>query len=420
MDKFSKVIKEVLKEIKPSKEEEKEVMKKIEKVLKKLNENLEDATAILGGSIAKKTWLRGIREVDLFVKFNYEKYKDKSDKLSKELEKTIKKIFKNYIKLHGSRDYFQVNIDGFVFEIVPILEIKKPEEAKNITDISPLHVNFVKKYTKLADEIRLLKKFCKANMLYGAESYISGFSGYVCELLIIYYGSFFKLVREVMKWKPKVIIDIKHYYKNKKDVLFNLNKSKTFSPLVIVDPVQKERNAAASLSYENFYKFIDVCKRFYKEPSKDFFVEKRITIDELKKKFKKNKLVVLEVKTKKGKIDIVGAKVRKIFEFIKRNISLNDFEIIDCGFYYDKEEKALIWFTIKKEKLSQFKDWKGPPLKEKSNVLSFKNKYKNTFIKGDRIYAKVKRKYVLVDDLVRDIIKNKYVLEKAREIKILV
>ena len=108
--------------------------------------------------------------------------------------------------------------------------------ALNIIDISPLHTVFVKKHKKLNDEIRLAKQFCRAQDCYGAESYINGFSGYSCELLVIHYGSFKKLARKAAKWKPKVVIDILKKYKGK-NPLEELNPSKTQSPLVIIDPV---------------------------------------------------------------------------------------------------------------------------------------------------------------------------------------
>jgi tRNA nucleotidyltransferase (CCA-adding enzyme) len=39
-------------------------------------------------------------------------------------------------------------------------------------------------------EVRLLKKFMKGTGVYGAEIKIGGFSGYLCELLILKYRSF--------------------------------------------------------------------------------------------------------------------------------------------------------------------------------------------------------------------------------------
>ena len=42
----------------------------------------------------------------------------------------MKKKFKNIIKLHGSRDYFQIRENSFTFEIVPILKIKNDNPEK--------------------------------------------------------------------------------------------------------------------------------------------------------------------------------------------------------------------------------------------------------------------------------------------------
>ena len=124
-----KVLAEVLKEIKPNKEEEKKVKIMIDEFLKKLNSVLKDAKAQVGGSGAKGTWLKGSHDIDIFVLFDFKKYKEKSHVLADELEKGLKKKFKKYSRLHGSRDYFQIKEDGFIFEIVPIVGIKNAKDA---------------------------------------------------------------------------------------------------------------------------------------------------------------------------------------------------------------------------------------------------------------------------------------------------
>ena len=265
---MKKLLSEVLSDIRPTKEYEKEILDKANKIINKINKDIKHAKAVLGGSGAKGTWLKTF-DADIFVKFNYGKFKDKSNKLSDILGKFLKKSFKA-TRLHGSRDYFQIKQQKFTFEIVPILEIKKAEQAKNITDVSPLHSNFVLKHKKLTDEIRLTKQFFKAAKVYGAESYIHGFSGYVCEILTVYYGSFIKLMKYIPKWKEKTVIDIKHYYKNK-NIFIEINQSKLTSPLIIIDPVQKDRNAAAALDYEKFEVLKHRAKEFLKKPSKEFF-----------------------------------------------------------------------------------------------------------------------------------------------------
>ena len=85
------MLNKVLKKIKPNKKEEEEVKTKVNAILDKINHNLKDAKVILGGSGIKGTWLKDSYDADIFVKFNYKKYKDQSEELSNILEKTLKK-----------------------------------------------------------------------------------------------------------------------------------------------------------------------------------------------------------------------------------------------------------------------------------------------------------------------------------------
>src|SRR3989344_1107382 len=171
----------ILNKIKPNEQERLWFKTIADSFLKLLNSKLKDARAILGGSGAKDTWLAGNHDVDIFVLFNYQKYSGQSSELANFLEPIFKKVFskEKISRVHGSRDYFQLYYQGFFFEVIPILQISSSLQAINITDISPLHSLWANKYTKgLKDEIRLIKQFCRAQKVYGAESYIGGFSGY--------------------------------------------------------------------------------------------------------------------------------------------------------------------------------------------------------------------------------------------------
>src|SRR3989344_8066674 len=129
-------------QVRPSKAEIEKHNSIVGSVLKKIK--IPSAKAVLGGSGAKNTWLSGSTDIDIYVKFNYSKYKNKSDEISDILYKYLRKSFK-ITRLHGSRDYFQAKIKSYTVEIVPILDIKKSSEAKNITDVSQLHVDYVRK-----------------------------------------------------------------------------------------------------------------------------------------------------------------------------------------------------------------------------------------------------------------------------------
>jgi len=331
---------EAIEDIKPSKEYEEDILGKANSIINKINKGIKDAKAILGGSGAKGTWLKTF-DADIFVKFNYSKFKDKSDKLSNILEAFLKKHFK-ITRLHGSRDYFQIKQGKFTFEIVPILGIKNASQAKNITDVSPLHSDFVLKHKKLIDDMRLTKQFFKAADVYGAESYIHGFSGYVCEILTINYGSFLRLIKSIPGWKEGAVIDFKGYYKGK-NVFAEINKSKLTSPLIIIDPVQKDRNAAAALSYEKFDMLRKRAKEFLKNPSKNFFEVKVLTEKDIKS-HEKN-IIILNTIPLKRKKDVAGAKMLKAFNSIERSLADNGFEVAKSNMIWSKKNEALFYYA---------------------------------------------------------------------------
>lgn len=424
------LLKEVVEEVKPSKDYEKEILGRVNFIINKINKKIKDGKAILGGSGAKGTWLKTF-DADIFVKFNYGKYKDKSKELSDILENLLRKIFKKIIRLHGSRDYFQIKQGNFTFEIIPILDIKRAEQAKNITDVSPLHAKWVLKSTKIRDfrdtknakrflvhrnlqnEIRIVKQFCKAQGVYGAESYIRGFSGYICEILTVYYGSFLKLVKKAAKWKDKEVIDVIGYYK-RKDVFRELNKSKLISPLIIIDPVQADRNAAAALSFENFDKFRKACRDFLKKPSKKYFEKEEFSIEKIIEKNKNKKIVFLDVMPVKGKKDVVGCKLIKALEFINNELIKNDFKVYDYGWNWDK--KAIFYFVLDKKILPGNIEKIGPPLRAKEHVNKFKKKHKKIFVKGNRIFALDKREFRKPEDLIKHLIKISNVKNNVKKI----
>ena len=301
-------------------------------------------------------------------------------------------------------------------EVVPIIKINKSEEALNITDISPLHALWVnKKAQKLKDEIRLAKQFCRANKLYGAESHISGFSGYVLEILISYYGSFEKLLKASLKWKDKEVIDPEKHYKNKHLALFHLNNSKLQSPIIVVDPVDKERNAAAALSKEKMKQFQKVAKQYLKSPSEKLFVKEEISKEKLMKE--KGHLLFLTIVPVEGKHDVVGVKLLKAFEFLRDELSC--FKVKKAGWNWNENDsEAAFYFILKEDKLSEFEVRNGPPLKLAEHVKHFKKVNKNTFTKEGKLFARIKVKHPNLEDFIKNLLSQEYFKEKVKKVKL--
>ena len=412
-----KILQEVLEQIQPDKNYESRVFEKLGSIISKINKNNTKICAILGGSGAKKTHLKAF-DADIFVLFDYKRYSSKSDKISDILEAILKKKFKKVSRLHGSRDYFQIKQAGMTFEIVPILKIKKAQDAKNITDVSPLHSRWVLRHKKLVNDIRLAKQFAHAQGVYGAESYIKGFSGYVCEIMAIYYGSFLNLLKRAAKWKIGTVIDAKKYYEGK-DVFAIMNLSKLSSPLIIIDPVQKERNAAAALGIEKFTKFKRAAALFLKNPSGKFFEKENFAgIFEMQKKGGM-KLVKLLVQPLEGKTDIVGAKMLKIFGFLNSKIKNNGFKVLRSDWEWDKKNNAVFYLLFDKKPLPKMVEIEGPPVCIENHAENFKKKHRKTFVRGGKIFAKETRKFTQPENFLRHSVRDPSLKFYCKSIKLI-
>ena len=346
-----------------------------------------DAEIFVGGSFARGTLIKQIDyDIDIFIRFNW-RLTNLSDILEKIVDKVSEDLSFNLERTHGSRDYFRLKNKGAIFEIIPVCKIKKPREARNVTDLSYFHVNYVKKRIKnryLVGEIMLAKKFFHSQKVYGAESYINGFSGYGIECLIISYGSFEKMLRALVKAKERIVLDPEKLYKKKSDVFFELNESKLHSPIILVDPTWKERNVLAALSNETFAKFQFKVRAFLKKPSSKFFDYKDNEIEDLKRL--KGEFVHLKFKTDKQEGDIAGTKMKKFSRFLEGELK-RYFDVKKTEFLYSNKKKSDFYLVVNpKKEIIKF----GPPVKMEKNVQEFKRKNKDVFEKSGNLYSRQK------------------------------
>ncbi len=383
-NKINKILLDQLNLVKPNNEELKVINKEAKEIISKINNSLRKlkikAKPFIGGSLAKKTLIKKkVNDVDIFVRF------DKEEKII-DFEKVMRGLKEEYRMVHGSRDYAQIRKNDLLFEIIPTLKVNSPKNAKNITDLSYFHVNYVerkiKKNKKLADEIILTKSFAHGAGCYGAESYIKGFSGYAIELLIIHYKTLTNFIKAVIKNSEnnKIIIDTEKFYKGKK-VMREINEAKLSSPIILIDPTYKERNALAALSLETYKKFKEHCKKFLKNPDLDLFKQKTVDPQKIwaRAVSEGKEFGVIEVKTNKQSGDVAGTKMLKFSRLFVDEMKRYYLEP-EVTFEYDDGQKAIIYFTGKKigEKIVR-----GPPTDKISGCTAFRKKDEKL---GEKVY----------------------------------
>ncbi len=384
MSKLQNVLNEVSKKISLTPKEENFIKKRANQIIVQIKKNLKNEKILIGGSLAKGTLIRKEeQDVDIFVIFN-------DEESTKKLEKILIKSNLDIKKIHGSRDYFQLREEGIIFEFIPIVKITSNIPNRNVTDFSPLHVNYIKNKSnkKTLEEIKLTKAFCKAQNVYGAESYIQGFSGYAIELILCYYKTFTNFLKKIQK---ETFLDPEKKFKNQKEAFREINQSKLFSPLVLIDPTNKYRNVCAGLNKESLEKLKISAKQFLKNPSKDFFEIEEFSEEEFfeKAREKKLKVIKLELEINRDNKDIAGTKMKKFFNFLIRGLNLKEQEVVYSEFVYSQGKKSRGYLAIREKETILIK---GPEKKMTSALERFKKVRKEIFFSKGFSYSREKFK----------------------------
>jgi tRNA nucleotidyltransferase (CCA-adding enzyme) len=397
-------LKIVLKQLKPSKKEYKEMEDFERKLTRVVGKLVNDVKPMVCGSVAKDTWISKKNEIDLFLLFNPKLTKKELEKKGMTLAKKIVNEMKGKYEIaFAEHPYLKSWIDKYQVDIVPAYSIKNPEKIKSSVDRTPHHVKFVRKNLKKPDEVRLLKQFCIANKCYGADVKTLGFSGYLCELLIIKYGSFIKLIRDATKWRASHIITFKNSSKEEA-------KKKFRSPLIVVDPVDKNRNVGAAVSVEKFYTFVNACRRFIRNPKKEFFFPPEIkpyTLEEVAKEIKKRGTRWYSISFEKPKAveDVLYPQMKRCEKAIEKMLTQNGFKVLRSNFYCEK--KCVLVFEMKTWQIPKITKNIGPDVYSK-HAEEFLKHYKENevFIENEKWVVEVERKFTTVLHYLKDLLKN--------------
>ena len=190
----------------------------------------------------------------------------------------------------------------------------------------------------------------------------------------------------------------------------DLNSSKLSSPIILIDPTYKERNALAALNQETFDKFKKEAIKFLKNPKLEDFEKEKIDLEKIKKNANKNKneFIFLVANTNKQEGDVAGSKLLKFYKILEEEMK-KYFVVKNKGFNYSGKKSARYFFVVKAKKEIIFN---GPFLGDEKNVKNFKKEHgRGVFTKGERIYAKKK-----IDFSVKEFF-EKWAKENKKKVK---
>ena len=355
----------------------------------------------LVGSVAKDTYLKNSVDIDLFLLFPKNTPREELERNGLDIGR---KILEDTEERYAEHPYVRGIFNDYITEIVPCYHIKSAEKKVSAVDRTPFHTEYVREHLRIwrRNDVRLLKQFMKGIGCYGAEAEVEGFSGYLCELLIIKYGSFRSVLRNAQNWKDGMRIKIKD---TRRDV-YSFN-----DPLVVIDPVDPNRNVASALSREKLHIFIRASREYLKESKISFFFPNKIKLlplSKIRKKIDNQSFIGIKIPKLNIISDNLFPQIRKSLKSISNYCEREGFKIINTAFEVGKDSIYLI-LSPEKLEIESTKIHKGPPDKEEEHVKSFINKWsrsRDTVRKPYKVdgiwYVEIRREYTKLENLLRD------------------
>ncbi len=396
----------ILKKIEPSLEEKKRVDSLASQLIQIINQEAHQegipAKAILVGSVAKGTRLAGKADVDIFITFPLSCSEDYLKKKGLKLgHHSIKKLGSGYEERYASHPYVTGFINGYEVDFVPCYAITEGSELKSAVDRTVLHTRYIKAHLKpyQAGEVLLLKRFMQVVGCYGSEFKVGGFPGYLAELLILEYETFLGVLEAAAHdWMPGYQVDLEEHG----------TASQFHDSLVVVDPVDENRNVAAALTMQKMAEFVVAASRYLEKPSPDYFFKKdqKIDIESLKEEFLSRGTVNLILTFPAPEIpeDALYPQIKKTEHSLMNILKRAGFRVWG-GDSVSYLGRILIILELEVNCLPPFKRHYGPQIWNRVHSKSFQEKYHpHCWLEEDTWVALVKREHTTAESLLKYVI----------------
>ena len=389
---------DILKKIKPSPAQDKKVKIAVEELTEKVLAEADKLDAhiepMLVGSVAKGTHLKD-PDIDLFMLFP----ESTSVETLKEVGLKIGRAVLGGREHYAQHPYVRGMFSGFQVDLVPAFRIRDTRKKMSAVDRTPFHTEFVKKTIapEERDEVRLLKRFMKGIGCYGAEAKVQGFSGYLCELLIMRFGGFRATLKAAAMWKVGEAIELPDH------------PGKEFpETLTFVDPVDPTRNVASAVAVETLLRFVAASREYLASPAEKYFYPVPQDVWPIEK-------IVAAAGDRLGKVvslsfpkldlidDVIYPQLRKSLASATALLARSDFEVEKTTIHVDGITHMLV--EVKSLALPKARKHRGPPVNSE-NANEFLSKWRTLgisepYVEGGRWYVMANREFTRADELLR-------------------
>lgn len=402
---MERVIREALRLIKPKREERERMLFLAKKALEVIGRCAAPyhAKPMLAGSITRDTWLPFKMEFEVFLLFPPSLSKRRLAQYVVEIGRAaMEELGGSYCIKYAEHPYVSGKVGGVGIDIVPCYEVQSPRQLKSAVDRTPFHVHYLEKRmpSSLSDEVRLLKHFLTVHGMYGADAKTQGYSGYLCELLVLNYGKFLDVLKGVADWRPGVIVDVEGYYSQAD---WPKLKQRFKHVLIVIDPTDPNRNVASAVSTQNFFGFKALAQQFLQSPSIDFFKPiglRPLAGEELLQlvQHRQTQLWVLKFVPPDVVPDVLWPQLRKLAKRLSSELESCGFKVLNWAVWSDETSFAIVLLELQIESLPRVEKKVGPHVSDLKNSRNFLLKYADKALRGpyveeDRWCVEVERQW---------------------------
>jgi tRNA nucleotidyltransferase (CCA-adding enzyme) len=365
------------------------------------------------GSYARDTWLSGEADLDIFATFP--PTMERQEWTEKVLPAIRKGIHAKTVDRYAEHPYLEFHIDGIRVNVVPCYSVEKGQ-WKSATDRTPYHTEYMREHLKpeMRLEARLLKRFMKGIRSYGAEIRVGGFSGMLVETLILHYKSFLDALVQASKWKPVIFLDLEKRTSSQDPGPRDLG-----SPLVVIDPVDPNRNLAAAVREDKLWGFVAASRELQNNPGTWYFFPLK-PMPRTKAQFAKllghqnRDIVAVSFEHSRMVPDVLWGQLLKMERALTELMIRQDFHPMRSTVWSDEGRSSAILVELDTSTLLGVQLRQGPPISKMDDSQGFLDRHLNAkdtvrgpWIEDGRWVVDKKRRILTIKQLVTMALKDR-------------
>ena len=353
-------------------------------------------------------------EADLDIFASFPPTMDRQEWTEKVLPAIRRGIDAKTVDRYAEHPYLEFHIEDIRVNVVPCYSVEKGQ-WKSATDRTPYHTEYMTEHLtpEMRLDARVLKRFVKGIRSYGAEIRVGGFSGMLVETLVLYYRSFLETLAQSSKWNPIIFLDLE------KPADRQDSRVREFSsPLVVIDPVDPNRNLAASVRDDKLWGFVAASRELQRNPGTWYFFPPnpiRRTKTQFAKLLKRQGRDIVAISFEHARIvpDVLWGQLLKMEKSLTELMTRQDFHPIRSTVWSDEARFSAILVELDSSTLTEVQMRQGPPVSKMDDSQGFIHRYldardtvRGPWIEVDRWVVDKKRGILTIEQIVSAALKD--------------